>query len=234
MIFLVFHFYRPSRGLELGSWIFIGLGFFLHTYGMGVRSYLSGRPPVTNMYETVVWVPWGSVLFAFILERIQKNKMLLMCASLVAVFCLILTDLAPTVLDASLHPLEPVLRSTFWLTTHVLIITISYAAFFLAFALGDLLLFYYLKDEEKYAVQIQKGTQSIYRSLQIGIVLLAAGTILGGVWADYSWGRFWGWDPKETWAFIASWAISRSCMALSGLGKKLCARCGARSFHFRW
>lgn len=203
VLFLAFNYYRPGGSLELGSWIFLGLGFFLHAYGMAVRIYLSGRPPVTNMYETVVWVPWGSVLFSFILERVQKNKMLLMCSSTVAVFCLILTDLAPTVLDSSIHPLEPVLRSTFWLSTHVLIITISYAAFFLAFAIGDLMLFYYLKDENKYAVQIRNGTHGIYRALQIGVVLLAAGTILGGIWADYSWGRFWGWDPKETWAFIA-------------------------------
>jgi cytochrome c-type biogenesis protein CcsB len=203
VICLTFNYFSPRRPMNVASWIFLGLGFALHTYGMGVRSYLSGRPPVTNMYETVVWVPWGSVLFSFILERVQKNKLLLMCSSTVAIFCLILTDLAPTVLDSSIHPLEPVLRSTFWLSTHVLIISISYAAFFLAFALGDLLLFFYLKDENKYAVQIRNGTQSIYRALQIGVVLLAAGTILGGVWADYSWGRFWGWDPKETWAFIA-------------------------------
>lgn len=203
VICLTLNYFSPRRETDIGSWIFIGLGFALHTYGMVVRSYLSGRPPVTNMYETVVWVPWGSVLFSIILERIQKNKFLLMCSSVVAIFCLILTDLAPTVLDSSIHPLEPVLRSTFWLTTHVLIITISYAAFFLAFSLGDLLLFFYLKDEKKYAQQIRKGTQSIYRAIQIGVVLLAAGTILGGVWADYSWGRFWGWDPKETWAFIA-------------------------------
>jgi len=203
VICLVLHYFRARKPLDVSAWIFLGMAFALHTYGMVIRSYLSGRPPVTNMYETVVWVPWGAVLFSFILERIQKNKMLLMCSMTVAIFCLILTDLAPTVLDASIHPLEPVLRSTFWLSTHVLIITISYAAFFLAFALGDLLLFFYLKDENKYAVQIKNGTQSIYRALQIGVVLLAAGTILGGVWADYSWGRFWGWDPKETWAFIA-------------------------------
>lgn len=185
------------------GWVFIVMGFLLHTYGMGLRIYLAGRPPVSNMYETVVWVPWGAVFFGFILERIQKNKILLICAASVAIFCLILTDLAPAVLDPSIHPLEPVLRSTFWLTTHVLIITISYAAFFLAFALGDLLLFYYLVDEKKFHTQIQQGVISIYRCIQIGVVLLASGIILGGIWADYSWGRFWGWDPKETWALIA-------------------------------
>lgn len=126
-----------------------------------------------------------------------------MASSLVAVFCLLLTDIAPSVLDKSLQPLQPVLRDNFWLTTHVLIITLSYAAFFLAFALADLQLIYFLRDEKKYSKQIHEGTRSIYRAIQVGVVLLGGGIILGGVWADYSWGRFWGWDPKETWAFIA-------------------------------
>lgn len=203
VIFLTVNFFFPAQWANILSWIFLLAGFALHTYGMGLRSYLSGRPPVTNMYETVVWVPWGTVLFGLILNRFLKTKLLLSCAAFVAVFCLILTDLAPTVLDASIHPLEPVLRSTFWLSTHVTIISISYAAFFLAFALGDVMLFFYLKDERRYAQQISSGTRAIYRAIQIGVVLLAAGTILGGIWADYSWGRFWGWDPKETWAFIA-------------------------------
>jgi len=200
---LIFQAWVPGRALSVTAWIFLLAGWGLHTYGMGLRVYLAGRPPVSNMYETVVWVPWGSVLFGMILALTQKSKVLLGAASAIAVFCLILTDLAPNVLDASIHPLEPVLRSTFWLTTHVLIITISYAAFFLAFGIGDLLLLYYMRDEVRYAQAIAKGAQAIYRSIQIGVVLLAFGIILGGIWADYSWGRFWGWDPKETWALIA-------------------------------
>lgn len=202
-IFLVFFMSSERRWTLLAGYGLVGLAFLLHTYGMALRSYLTGRPPVTNMYETVVWVPWGGVVFAAVLEKFQKNRLVLMSAALVSVLCLILTHFSPTVLDKSLNPLEPVLRSNFWLTTHVLIIVSSYGAFFLAFVLGDLLLFYYLRDEKKYAKQINQGVQSIYRSIQIGVVLLAAGTILGGVWADYSWGRFWGWDPKETWALIA-------------------------------
>lgn len=203
LIFLTIRGVKNSDWPIKPAWAFLILGLLLHAYGMAVRSYLSGRPPVTNMYETVVWAAFGSVLFAFFMARKQKNGLLLGAAATVAIFCLILTDLAPTVLDASIHPLQPVLRSTFWLTTHVLIITISYANFFLAFVLGDILLYYFLKDENRYAAQIQSGVHSIYRSIQIGVVLLAAGTILGGIWADYSWGRFWGWDPKETWALIS-------------------------------
>lgn len=202
-ILMIANIVSDRKTLYQMSWVFLIGGFLLHTYGMGVRSVLTGRPPVSNMYETVVWVPWGTILFAAILERLHKWKVLIPAASAVAVLCLILTDIAPSVLDPSMQPLEPVLRSTFWLTTHVLIITISYAAFFLAFALGDLLMVYFLLDEKKYAKQIQNGVRSIYRCMQIGVVLLAAGTILGGIWADYSWGRFWGWDPKETWALIA-------------------------------
>ena len=140
--------------------------------------------------------------FSALIYKFQKNKLLLLCSALISILCLILTDFAPSVLDSSLHPLEPVLRDNFWLTTHVLVIVISYSAFFLAFALADVLLFYFLVDEKKFSAEIRQGTESIYRAIQIGVVLLAAGTILGGVWADYSWGRFWGWDPKETWAFI--------------------------------
>lgn len=185
------------------GWVCLGLAFLLHTYGFGLRVYISGRPPVSNMYETVVWVAWGSVLIAVILERFFKMKILLLGASAVATLSLILCDLSSHVLDGSIDPLEPVLRDNFWLITHVLTITLSYAAFFVAFVIGDIVLFLALKNEKKFQAAIASSATAIYRLLQVGVVLLAGGTILGGVWADYSWGRFWGWDPKETWAFIA-------------------------------
>lgn len=207
--------YALSAVFIILSWVFgnartytIGLvlcvvGFILHTYGFGLRMWLTGRPPVSNMYETVVWVPWGAVLFALIFEWFKKSKYIVFSSAICSVVCLILADMAPGVLDASLQPLEPVLRSNLWLTVHVLTITLSYGAFFLAFVLADIALFYYLKGEKENISSIHELFQSIYRAEKVGVVLLAAGTILGGVWADYSWGRFWGWDPKETWAFIA-------------------------------
>lgn len=185
------------------AWAFLIIGFAIHTYGFALRVYLMGRPPVSNMYETVIWVSWGVILFSIILELINKFRFVLLAGSLVGLFGLIIADMAPAVLDPSLQPLEPVLRSNYWLTIHVMTITISYAAFFLAFGLGDIGLFYYLKGEEKFAVQIKSIVAAIYRCIQIGVVFLAPGIILGGIWADYSWGRFWGWDPKETWALIA-------------------------------
>lgn len=185
------------------SWFLLIVGLLLNIYGFALRVYLTDRPPVSNMYETVIWVGFGTIIFAMIIEWIYRWKFVLLAGSLVGAFCLALGDMAPAVLDPTLQPLEPVLRSNFWLLVHVLTITVSYAAFFLAFALGDIGLIYFLRDEKKHADKIKAISLSIYRSIQIGVALLAPGIILGGIWADYSWGRFWGWDPKETWALIA-------------------------------
>ena len=178
----------------------MALGFLFNTYGFLLRIYLTGRPPVSNMYESVVWVAWGSVFFAGIFEFFKKVNYFAFAAVLVGVVCLITADIAPVVLDPSLEPLQPVLRSNLWLIIHVMTITLAYSAFFLSFVLSDIGLWFYIKKKKD---QMTKISQFTYRATQLGVVLLIAGTILGGVWADYSWGRFWGWDPKETWALIA-------------------------------
>jgi cytochrome c-type biogenesis protein CcsB len=203
LIFCMFVIFGKKAAVWKYAILFTVLGFLIHSCGFGFRVYLTGRPPVSNMYETVIWVSWGAVFFALIFEQWLKKKFFLMSALVVAVLCLIVADISPTVLDPSLQPLEPVLRSNFWLVIHVMTISISYSAFFLAFILGDIGLAYFIKGEAKYKTEIQSLNVSIYRTLQVGIVLLFSGTVLGGIWADYSWGRFWGWDPKETWAFIA-------------------------------
>ena len=185
------------------SWALAGVAFLIHTYGFGLRTYLTGRPPVSNMYETVVWVSWGTILFAMYFEWKYRSRYMLLAGALVAVFCNIVSDLSTHILDGTLQPLEPVLRSNLWLIVHVLTITISYSAFFLAWALANFGLTMVFRGDSYSSPRVRDLVQACYRSLQIGVVLLAAGTILGGVWADYSWGRFWGWDPKETWALIA-------------------------------
>ncbi len=185
------------------AWVMLGVGFLLHTYGFGLRMYIMDRAPVSNMYETVIWVSWGVIVFSVVLELIYKFRMILFAGTLASLFALVIADFAPAVLDPTLTPLEPVLRSNYWLTIHVMTITISYAAFFLAFGLADIGLFYYLRGEEKHHEKIRAIVMGIYRAMQIGVAFLAPGIILGGIWADYSWGRFWGWDPKETWALIA-------------------------------
>ena len=181
------------------AWVLAGSGFLLQAGGLLSRVLIAGRPPVTNMYESVIWVAFGTILFALIFEAIYKAGAFLLGAVPVAVASLILADSQPVILDNSIHPLTPVLRDNFWLTTHVLSITLSYAAFALALGVAHVALVQVIAGRKPTATLYNY----LYKTLQVGVLLLAVGTILGGVWANYSWGRFWDWDPKETWALTA-------------------------------
>ena len=195
--------FQRMKGLFLGS---IFLGLLSHVYGLGLRMYVTGRAPVSNMYESVLWVSLISLSIALSFYFLRRRYFALIPAALVVCnVCLLLVNVATVILNPALDPLQPVLRDNFWLTVHVLTVCGSYAPFFLSFVLGLYNLFLLQKDK---AVGGRASTKSleisdmIYSSVKVGLVLLVAGTLLGGVWADYSWGRFWGWDPKETWALI--------------------------------
>jgi cytochrome c-type biogenesis protein CcsB len=176
------------------------LGFML--YGLFLRVLIAERAPVTNMYESVVWVAMGTVLFGLIFYAVYRNRLMLLSALPVSFLCLLLVRSLPVAMPARLDPLVPVLRDNFWLTVHVLTITLSYAAFALALGFAHVILWRYIRKPEA-AEAIRPLHEWLYRMMFVGLILLATGTILGGVWANYSWGRFWGWDPKETWALIA-------------------------------
>jgi ABC-type transport system involved in cytochrome c biogenesis permease subunit len=190
-----------SRAATRGGFALVTAAFLLQGYGMLLRMLISGRPPVTNMYESVIFVSWGAVLFALLFEAAYRVRYFAACASGLSVLLLILADSIP-ILDGSIEPLVPVLRDNMWLTVHVLTITLGYAAFFLGVALGHLNLALYFFAPGRREL-LRTLSLFLYRALQAGTLFLAAGTLLGGVWASYSWGRFWGWDPKETWALIA-------------------------------
>jgi len=181
------------------AWVLAGSGFLLQAAGLLSRVLIAGRPPVTNMYESVIWVAFGTILFALIFETIYRARSFLLGAVPVAVASLILADSQPVILDHSIHPLTPVLRDNFWLSTHVLSITLSYAAFALSLGVAHVALAQVIAGRKPTAILYTY----LYKTLQVGVLLLATGTILGGVWANYSWGRFWDWDPKETWALTA-------------------------------
>jgi ABC-type transport system involved in cytochrome c biogenesis permease subunit len=189
------------RAGYLATWalVLVGLGFEI--YGFACRIIISGRPPVTDLYETVIWVSCIGMVFAVILEAVYRKRFLFYAGLPAAIFTLIVADSDSTILDASINPLTAVLRNNMWLTIHVLTIVSSYAAFALTAALGHLALTMTFWGK-RYAAAQADVQYFIYRAMQIGVLLLATGTILGGVWANYSWGRFWGWDPKETWALI--------------------------------
>lgn len=186
-------------------WLSMGLfvsGVAVQGYGFWLRMQIAGRPPVTNMYESVIWVGFGIAAIALTFELIYRAKYYLLAAAPLSVMCLILADSLPAVLDPSISPLVPVLRDNFWLSIHVPTIALSYASFALALGLGHVALGSYLFTPEAKS-RIQLLSQLNYKVLQVGVLLLTAGIILGGIWAHFSWGRFWGWDPKETWALIA-------------------------------
>lgn len=180
----------------------------LHVLVFGLRCYVAGRPPVTNMYESIIWVSLGVMAFASILYLKYRQTILISVATFLAGLSLFAADAAPMVMDPTIRPLVPVLRSNYWLTIHVLTITLSYGAFMLAMGIANVSLFYFQRKARGDASVMTSQRITLlnmlsYRALMFGTVLLATGTILGGVWADYSWGRFWGWDPKEVWALIA-------------------------------
>jgi cytochrome c-type biogenesis protein CcsB len=178
------------------------LGLAFQAAGIIMRCMIAGRPPVTNMYESIIWVSFAVSFFGMIFFARYRAPMYLLAALPVTLIALLLVQQMPIAMPSSIDPLVPVLRDNFWLTIHVLTITLSYAAFALAMGFGHILLWRYARNPAAARADAPMHFW-LYRVLQLGVLLLAAGTILGGVWANYSWGRFWGWDPKETWALIA-------------------------------
>ena len=183
-------------GLAVGL---VGLG--LHATGIVLRCIVAGRPPVTNMYESVIWVAFVVAALGFVFYARYRGTTYLLAALPAGCAVLLLVQNLPVAISGTIEPLQPVLRDNFWLATHVLTETASYGAFALGMAFGHILLARYILNP------VAARADSVlhfwlYRVLQLGVLLITVGTILGAVWANYSWGRFWGWDPKETWAFI--------------------------------
>lgn len=197
----VFDITRKKFENNKGALLF-ALSAFPLILGLAVRVYITRFAPVTNMYGTMIWVALGVNLFSGILFALYRNGLMSGLMLVGSGLILLLTENIPLVLSPDMDPIVAVLRSNFWLSTHVTTITISYAAFTIAMILGNVVLvrFWFIKDDSKFHHEFFKFG---YRMVQLGCFLLTVGIILGGVWADYSWGRFWGWDPKETWALIA-------------------------------
>ena len=169
--------------------------------GITLRVLISERAPITNMYETVMFSGFGALIISLIIYLFRKEKIFILAGLGYNMLCLFMMMFANNMLSSSISPLVPVLRDNFWLSTHVSTIILSYAALALSWLVANITLI---------KMRFGKLTKKDYRyhqdltytCIKVGIVLLAAGIILGGVWADYSWGRFWGWDPKETWSLI--------------------------------
>jgi cytochrome c-type biogenesis protein CcsB len=202
LVLLVAQLRKRGRALQNVGVAVALLGLAFQAAGIVMRCMIAGRPPVTNMYESIIWVSFAVSLFGMIFFARYRTPVYLLAALPVTLIALLLVHQMPIAMPSSIDPLVPVLRDNFWLTVHVLTITLSYAAFALAMGFGHILLWRYARNPAAAHADAPMHFW-LYRVLQLGVLLLAAGTILGGVWANYSWGRFWGWDPKETWALIA-------------------------------
>ena len=202
------------------SLVSILIGLIFHLYGIILRMVIMGRPPVSTIYESIIFVGFVSVLFAFIIEYFRKDGLGILAASVAgAAFHYISFGYASD--GDTLGVLVAVLNSNFWLATHVTTITIGYGTSIIAGIMGHIYLFYSIlfpKNKQK--------LRSIYNNA-FGVTILALfftlfGTILGGIWADQSWGRFWGWDPKENGALlICMWQIFMIHLRLTGIVKGL-------------
>ena len=180
------------------AWVMVSSGFLLMTGGFISRALIAGRAPLATMYESILWTALGSVVLAMIMEAIHRSRLFFVSALPVAATALILAESQPALFDAALRPLPAVLRNNFWLVAHVASITLGYAALAVAMGAGHIVVINTVRQR----TVAETFARSLYRSLQIGVLCLVIGTTLGGFWAYNAWGRFWGWDPKETWSLI--------------------------------
>ena len=177
------------------------LTLVLHTLGLVVRMYLSGRPPVTNLYSSAVFIGWGCVLLCLVLERLFRNGMGTITAAMTGALTLLVARALSGDGD-TLTVLQAVLDTNFWLATHVVVITLGYASTLLAGFLGILFVLRGLLTRTLTQEEAKRLGQMIYGIICFATLFSFVGTILGGIWADQSWGRFWGWDPKENGALM--------------------------------
>jgi len=205
VLLIVQIFKNKNKSIDLSvkvfKYIILGL-FVLHTLGLIARWYISGHAPWSDAYESMIYVGWATMLFGLIFGR--KSDITL--ASTAFVTSMILMIAHWNWMDPSIGNLQPVLNS-YWLMIHVAIIVGSYGPFALGMILGVVSLFLMIvtneDNKQRMSLNIKELTVINEMALTVGLVMLTIGNFLGGMWANESWGRYWGWDPKETWALIS-------------------------------
>ena len=204
LFFLFLSVFKPELKLKKVYWILFSLillGFIIHTIGLGMRWYVSGRAPWSNGYESMIYIAWTSTLAGILFTR--KSFGGLAATMVLAGTILFVSTLS--FLDPEITPLVPVLKS-YWLTIHVSLEAGSYGFLMLGAIIGliNLILMIFISEKNKDRVKriIQEMTYISELTLIGGLFMISVGTYLGGVWANESWGRYWGWDAKETWALV--------------------------------
>lgn len=204
LIFAFAHIINPRIRLGIfakGAYGLLVLFFIAHTVGLAIRWYISGHAPWSNGYESLIYIGWASVLAGFIFSR--HSPITLAATSILAGLILFVAHLSW--MDPQVTNLVPVLQS-YWLSIHVSMITASYGFLGLGALLGFITLILFIFNSGKRAQSISLSIKELNAinemSLMVGLAMLTVGNFLGGVWANESWGRYWGWDPKETWALV--------------------------------
>jgi len=190
----------PHQLGRAAFWVVV-LGFTAATAGILTRMWLEGRPPVTNLYSSALFVGWGAVLLCLALERTFRNGIGSVAAGMIGFSTLLIARYLALGGD-TMEMMRAVLDSNFWLATHVVVVTAGYAATFLAGFLGLIYIVRGFFTESLDQPTADSLTRMVYGIVCFATLFSLVGTVLGGIWADQSWGRFWGWDPKENGALI--------------------------------
>ncbi len=200
LLISLFAWNRESK--LLGGLSFAGLaaGFGVLTWAIGTRWAVGGRIPASNMFESLLFLAWGVGLFAVIAFALLRNRLVVLNANAMSALTLVLTDLLP--IDGFIHPVAPVLAGTAWLAIHVPIIMVSYAVLALGVVIAHMQVGYTILAPRRGEL-IERMSELHYWYVMIGSILLITGILTGSMWAASSWGRYWGWDPKEVWSLVA-------------------------------
>ena len=208
VLFFILLLLQIFKSNQLISWLVKGFKilllflFILHTGGLAARWFISGHAPWSDAYESMIYVAWATQFFGLVFGR----KSALTMASTAFVAGMILMIAHWNWMDPAIANLQPVLDS-YWLMIHVAVIVGSYGPFALGMIIGVVALLLMViaspQNKQKIKLQIKELTIINELALTVGLIMLTIGNFLGGMWANESWGRYWGWDPKETWALIS-------------------------------
>ena len=192
---------KENKAVGQAATYILVAGWLLHTGSLVVRTFAAQRPPFLNLYEYALSVTWGAMLVYMVLERITKSKGFgAFSVPLITFFVLLATRL----LQTEVNPTLPALRSA-WRVPHVATAIMAYSAFAIAFGMGVM---YLIQEriESRRMPSLKALDQITYRTIAFGFMMQTAVIITGAIWAQIAWGRYWGWDPKETWSLI-TWLI---------------------------
>lgn len=221
LFILIYNIIAQNKKSKLVIRIFTGLlvgGFLFHALGLAIRWYVSGHAPMSNGYESMIFISWITILAGFIFSK--RSSFVLAAAAVLGGFTLMVAHFS--FMDPQITNLVPVLQS-YWLTLHVSVIISSYGFLGIGAIIAVIVLILYSLSNSRNKSNIQSTIEELtvinYKALTVGLYLLTIGTFLGAIWANESWGRYWGWDPKETWSLIT--IIVYAFVTHSGMIKEL-------------